>query len=162
MTGLFVDGKVGAVISGPWNIGEFSEALGDKLAVAPLPTIDGENLASYSTVKGWLVSEYSEHVDWATELALFLTNEENSFTYFEHTEEPPARVDVEIKHELQAGFMEQIEFAVPMPNIPAMSAVWEPMEDAFVFISEGDDVQEVLEEAVGQINENIEIMGTSE
>ncbi|PAE14646.1 ABC transporter substrate-binding protein, partial [Virgibacillus sp. 7505] len=41
--GYFRDGQVGAVISGPWNVSEFSEALGDQLAVAPLPTIDGKN-----------------------------------------------------------------------------------------------------------------------
>lgn len=153
--GYFRDGQVGAVISGPWNVSEFSEALGDQLAVAPLPTIDGKNLSSYSGVKGWLVNEYSENQYWATDLALYITNPENSLTYFEVAGELPARTDVEIDDELRQPFLQQAEYAVPMPNIPAMSSVWDPMGDAFEFISQGEDPQEVLEEAVQQIADKI-------
>jgi arabinogalactan oligomer/maltooligosaccharide transport system substrate-binding protein len=157
MNGLFEDGKVGAVVTGPWNIPNYSAALGDNLAVAPLPSIDGENMASFSGVKGWLVNEYSENIEWATELALFITNPENALTYFEVAGELPARTDVEIDDELRAGLVEQAEYAVPMPNIPAMSQVWDPMGDAFEFISQGQDAQEVLEEAVDQIKEQIQL-----
>ncbi|WP_100373563.1 extracellular solute-binding protein [Bacillus sp. FJAT-45037] len=157
MNGLFEAGKVGAVVTGPWNIPNYSQALGDSLAVAPLPQIDGENLASFSGVKGWLVNEYSENIEWATELALFITNAESVTTYFEVAGELPARSDVEIDDELRAGLVEQAEYAVPMPNIPAMSQVWDPMADAFEFISQGQDAQEVLEEAVEQIKEQIQL-----
>ncbi|WP_413379543.1 extracellular solute-binding protein [Alkalihalobacillus sp. 1P02AB] len=157
MSGLFEDGKVGAVISGPWNIPTYSSALGDSLAVAPLPTINGEPLASFSGVKGWLVNEYTEHEEWAVELALFITNAENSLTYFEYAGELPARTDVEIEDEILAAFSEQAEHAVPMPNIPAMSQVWTPMEEAFIHITQGEDVQEVLEEAVEQIHADIDL-----
>ncbi|KGA97357.1 ABC transporter substrate-binding protein [Alkalihalobacillus alcalophilus ATCC 27647 = CGMCC 1.3604] len=157
MNGLFEDGKVGAVISGPWNISAYSQALGDKLAVAPLPTINGENLQSFSGVKGWMVNEYTENLDWAVELALFITNAENSLTYFEYAAELPARTDVEIDDEILAAFADQAVHAVPMPNIPAMSQVWEPMAEAFEFISQGENVQEVLEEAVEQIHEDINL-----
>jgi arabinogalactan oligomer/maltooligosaccharide transport system substrate-binding protein len=155
MSGYFRDGQVGAVITGPWSIPEFSEALGDNLAVAPLPKINGKNPASFSGVKGWLVNEYSANQYWATDLALFITNPENSLTYFEVAGELPARTDVEIDDELRQPILEQSEYAVPMPNIPAMSSVWEPMEDAFEFISQGEDPAEVLEEAVQQIADKI-------
>ena len=43
-----------------------------------------------------------------------------------------------------------------MPNIPEMAQVWEPMGDALIFISNGDNPQEVLEEAKMQIESDIE------
>ncbi|MDQ0254620.1 arabinogalactan oligomer/maltooligosaccharide transport system substrate-binding protein [Evansella vedderi] len=157
MSGLFRDGKVGAVVTGPWSIQEYRADLGDSFAIAPLPTVDGEPLNSFSGVKGWMVSEYSEHKDWATDLALFFTNAENAERNFELTGELPARVDVEIDDELRAAILEQAQHAIPMPNIPEMGQVWEPMGDALEFISQGDDAREVLEEAVEQIIEQIEL-----
>lgn len=159
LKGLFQDGKVGAVVTGPWAIADFKEALGENLAVTPLPTVDGEPLNSFSGVRGWLVSEYSDHKYWATDLALFVTNNESSLTFFETTGDLVARTDVEVNDELRAGILEQAEYAVPMPNIPEMSQVWEPMGAAVEFISQGDDPREVLEEAVEQIKEQIALVG---
>ncbi|MBP3950027.1 extracellular solute-binding protein [Bacillus suaedae] len=157
MNGLFQDGKVGAVVTGPWSIPDYQAALGDKLAVATLPTMNGEPLNSFSGVKGWLVSEYSDEKFWATDLALFVTNAESSLTYFETAGELPARSDVELDDELRNGILAQAEHAVAMPNIPEMSQVWDPMAEALEFISQGDDPEAVLNEAVDQIKEQIEL-----
>lgn len=159
MNGMFTEGSAGMVVSGPWAIPEYSEALGDSLAVAPLPEQDGEPLSSFSGNKGWLVNYYSENEYWATELALFMTNEENSQTYFETAGELPAHTAVEIDDEYMAPIFEQTEYAEPMPNIPQMTQVWDPMSEALEFISQGDDPQEVLDEAVEQIREQMAISG---
>jgi arabinogalactan oligomer/maltooligosaccharide transport system substrate-binding protein len=158
MNGLFTDGQVGMVVTGPWNIPDYESALGDSLAISTLPEQDGEVLSSFSGNKGWLVNYYTENEYWATELALFLTNAENSQTYFEMAGEVPAHTAVEIEDEFMAAIFEQTQHAEPMPNIPEMSQVWEPIGDALVFISQGDDAQEVLDEAVEQIQEQISIM----
>lgn len=158
MNGLFTDGKAGMVVTGPWNIPDYEEALGDSLAISTLPKQDGEVLNSFSGNKGWLVNYYSENQYWATELALFLTNAENSQTYFEIAGELPAHTAVEIDDEFMAPIFEQTQHAVPMPNIPEMSQVWEPIGDALIFVSQGEDPQEVLDEAVEQIKEQVSIM----
>lgn len=155
MNGLFREGKVGAVVTGPWSIPDYSADLGDKLKVTTLPTIDGKNLNSFSGVKGWFVSEYSENKYWATDLALFITNAASGEHYFSVAGEIPARTDVTIEDELRNGILAQAEFAEPMPNVPEMSQVWDPMANALQFISTGEDVAEVLEEAVKQIEEQI-------
>jgi arabinogalactan oligomer/maltooligosaccharide transport system substrate-binding protein len=157
MNGLFREGKVGAVVTGPWSIPDYSADLGDKLKVTTLPTINGENLNSFSGVKGWFVSEYSENKYWATDLALFITNSTNGEHYFNVAGEIPARTDIKIDDELRNGILAQAEFAEPMPNVPEMSQVWDPMADALEFIAKGDDVSEVLEEAVEHIKEQIEL-----
>lgn len=159
MNGLFRDGKAGMVITGPWAIPDYVDALGDKVKVAPLPTINGENLQSFSGVKGWFVSEYSEQKYWATDLALFITNADNSLTYFEVAGEIPPRTDITIDDELRNGILAQAEFALAMPNIPEMSQVWGPMNDGLAFISQGEDPKEVLEEAVEEIKTQIELQG---
>ena len=155
MNGLFTDGQVGMVVTGPWAIPDYESALGDSLAISPLPEWEGERLSSFSGNKGWLVNYYTENPYWATELALFLTNAENSEIYFETAGELPAHTAVTIDDEFMSPIFEQTNYAEPMPNIPAMSQVWEPIGDALQFISQGDDPQEVLEEAVQQIQDQI-------
>lgn len=156
---LFQDGNVGMVVDGPWAIPDYREALGDDLLVAELPTNDGEPLNTFSGNKGWLVNYYSEDQYWATELALFMTNEESSLTYFETAGELPAHEGVEIDDEFMAPIFEQTLNAHPMPNTPEMAQVWDPANDALEFIQQGEDPQEVLDEAVDQIQSEIDMMG---
>jgi arabinogalactan oligomer/maltooligosaccharide transport system substrate-binding protein len=156
---LFMDGQLGMVVNGPWAIPDYRDAIGENLQVVELPTQDGEPLNSFSGNKGWLVNYYTDHEYWATELALFITNEESSTTYFEVAGELPAHTAVEIDDEFMQPIFAQSQNAHPMPNIPEMSQVWEPMGDALQFVQQGDDVQEVLDEAVANIEANISMMG---
>ncbi|AJD90703.1 ABC transporter substrate-binding protein [Jeotgalibacillus malaysiensis] len=160
MNGLFTDGKVGVAITGPWNIPAYEEALGESLGTAILPTVDGTNATSFVGVKSWMVSDFSENKEAATDLALFLTNEENSTAYFEGAGELPANQaalegEAVTSNELIAPFAEQIQYGTPMPSTPEMQQVWDPINNALLFIAQGDDVQEVLDEAVQQIRDNI-------
>ncbi len=158
LNGLFVEGNVGMAVTGPWAIADYREAIGDSLAISPLPAWDGQPLNSFSGNKGWLVSYYSDYDYWATELALYMTNAENGETYFDIANELPAHNDSIIEDEFMAPVLEQIQVAEPMPNVPEMALVWEPMADALNFIAQGDDPREVLEEAVDQIEESISVM----
>ncbi len=163
--GLFNQGKVAAVINGPWAITDHKAQLGDNLAVAPLPVMeDGSHPQSFIGVKGWMLSAYSKHPEWATDLAIFLTNAENTLEYFKATGETPPNVkvlnDPLLKNDpLVAGFSAQIPYGLPFPNVAELSHVWEPMANALKFASEGQDVQEVLDEAVRQIQERIAMSG---
>ncbi|WP_050780616.1 hypothetical protein [Bacillus sp. m3-13] len=58
---------------------------------------------------------------------------------------------------LLTGFAIQLEHANPFPPVPALSAVWDPMANALTFISEGDDVNETLEDAKEAISQEIEM-----
>ena len=101
---------------------------------------------------------YTENQYWATELALFATNADSSETYYNIAGELPGHTGVEIDDELMAAIFEQTQYAHPMPNIPEMSKVWEPVADALTFISQGEDPQEVLDEAVELLKEDIALM----
>ncbi|WP_130859600.1 sugar ABC transporter substrate-binding protein [Gracilibacillus phocaeensis] len=162
--GLFTEGTIGAVINGPWSISSYTEALGDSLGFTSFPSIDGEEAQTLVGVKAWMVSYYSEKADWATDLALFLTNEENGQNYFEEAGELPTNnVALEnLDDPIFEEFSAQIENGVPMPSTPQMSQVWEPMNNALQFMAEGEDPASVLPEAVEQIEANIEASGGAE
>lgn len=162
--GLFTEGKIGAVINGPWGIPVYENALGDDLGFAPFPQINNEPSATFVGVKSWMVSYYSDNKDWAQDLAMFITNEENQQTYYDIAGELPPNEEAlnNIEDPMYADFAEQIEFGVPMPSSPEMAQVWEPMQNALQFLAEGQDAQEVLEEAVDQINNNIQSAGGGE
>ncbi len=165
MSGLFTDGKVATVLTGPWNIATYREALGDKLGTATLPTLEnGDVPKSFVGVKTWLMSSYSENQEWAIDLMKFITKYENAMKYYEIAGEMPALQEAldsdEIANdELIGAFAEQTQYGEPMPNIPQMQQVWDPMGSALQFIANGDDVGEVLEEAVQQIEDNIAASG---
>ncbi|MCZ0702146.1 arabinogalactan oligomer/maltooligosaccharide transport system substrate-binding protein [Natronobacillus azotifigens] len=160
LDGLFIEGRAAMVVSGPWNLPHFREALGDDLGTAPLPVINNEPAPSFVGVKSWLVSFYSNNQEWAEDLAKFLTNDENSQYYYDITGELPPRPDIldTIDDPIYAGYTEQVEFGTPMPNIPQMSPVWD-MDEAIELIVNGNDVEEVLEEAVQNIKDKIELQG---
>ncbi|SFL42632.1 carbohydrate ABC transporter substrate-binding protein, CUT1 family (TC 3.A.1.1.-) [Gracilibacillus orientalis] len=159
--GLFTEGKVGAVINGPWSIPSYKEALGDSLGFAPFPEINGQGAQSLVGVKAWMVSYFSDNTKWATDLALFMTNEENQKHYFDVAGELPTNTNAleSIDDPIFSTFSKQIENGVPMPSTPQMSQVWEPMNNALQFLAEGEDPSSVLPEAVEQIKTNIDASG---
>ncbi|MCM3113123.1 sugar ABC transporter substrate-binding protein [Lederbergia lenta] len=164
MNGLFNDGKTAVVITGPWNIPTYKEALGDKLGTAILPKIDGNVPQSFVGVKSWMLSSYSDNKEWATDLMKFTTNTENSLHYFENAGEMPANAaaleDEKVtSDELIKAFAQQVEYGEPMPSAPEMQQVWDPFNNALAFIAKGEPVKEVLDEAVETIKDSIQASG---
>lgn len=165
MNGLFKEGKTAAVINGPWMVREYTAGLGEDLVAAPLPVLDnGENPKSFVGVKAYMLSYYSENKEWAEDLMAYMTNKENSMTYYEVAGEMPARFDsiedpLIAEDPIYSAFAEQATYGEPMPSVPAVQQIWEPINDALAFISKGEPVEEVLDEAVQTIKDNIEASG---
>lgn len=163
--GLFTQGKVGAVINGPWAVTDYKKALGDDLAVAPIPTLeDGSHPTSFIGIKGWMLSKFSKSPEWASDFAAFLTNEENSLAYFQATGEVPPVKNVLndpilTGDPIVAGFSGQIQYGFPFPTVPELDHVWDPMANALKFITEGKDVQASLDDAVKLINDKMKMAG---
>ncbi|CAH1217482.1 Cyclodextrin-binding protein [Paenibacillus plantiphilus] len=163
MDGLFKQGTVGAVVSVPAALNNYKESLGDKLGVVPLPKMEnGNRPPSFLGIKGWVLSPFSKNKEWAQKLAIYMTNEQSLEKYFEISGEIPATLsglgsDKITSHPYYSAVAEQVKSATPTPNNPEISQTWEPMKNALIFISQGDDAKEVLDEAVAQIKEQIAI-----
>ncbi|HET7580328.1 MAG TPA: extracellular solute-binding protein [Bacillales bacterium] len=161
MNGLWTDGKVASKNDGPWAY-ESSEKAGLKFGAAPLPKLpNGKYPETFIGVKGWQVSAFTKHPQWATKLVVWLSNKKNSKIRYQNTGEiPPIKSlinDPIIKDnpKSKAVFV-QAQRGEPMPNIPEMSQVWGPMASALQEIVTGkSDAKTALDEAAKTINTKI-------
>lgn len=162
---LFLEGKVGAIITGPWYLSEprALEAEGKlNFGIVPLPAFaDGIRPSPFSGVKGFYISSYSEHPQEALELIKHLTSKEGGFLIYKEKAQIPTRYDIMDMQEFQDdddvyNLAVQGGFATPMPNIPEMQAVWSNAADAINLVIHDDvDPALALELAVEMIEEAI-------
>ncbi|MBT1278565.1 maltose ABC transporter substrate-binding protein [Thermoanaerobacter sp. CM-CNRG TB177] len=163
MDGMFKEGKAAMIINGPWAVRGYQEA-GVDFGIAPLPLLpNGEHPASFSGVRTMFVSAYTKYPNAAKLFADFITSEEMLLKRYEITKQiPPMKslmnADIIKSDPYAAPFLEQAQFAVPMPSIPQMGVVWEPYARAFqVMWNDGVDPQKALDEAVQTIKDAIAI-----
>ncbi|SEN06153.1 extracellular solute-binding protein [Lihuaxuella thermophila] len=162
INGLFKEGKVAAVINGPWAIRDYQSANID-LGVAPIPKAGGKEAQTLIGVKGWYLSAYSKSPKYATELMKFLTSKEALKSRFGQTGEIPPHKEILTDpviagNPLVNGFAQQAKTGVPMPSIPEMGQVWEPINNAHTFIATGKQTPEqALNGAVKIIREKIKV-----
>jgi arabinogalactan oligomer/maltooligosaccharide transport system substrate-binding protein len=136
ITSLFNEGKAAMVFSGPWFLGEIAK--GVDYGLAPLPKLDeagGKPMRPWMTVEGIYVSAPSKNKDAAFEVAKFLTSDEASKVLALEGRQSPANQSVYSDARVAAdaqlkAFREQVEVAVPMPNVPEMTMVWSPATSA--------------------------------
>jgi len=136
ITSLFNEGKAGMVFSGPWFLGEIAK--GVDYGLAPLPTLDeagGKPMRPWMTVEGVYVSAPSKNKDAAFEVAKFLTSDDAAKVLALEGRQSPANqavyADAKVKADPQLkAFRDQVEVAVPMPNVPEMTMVWSPATSA--------------------------------
>ncbi|RIW35297.1 extracellular solute-binding protein [Bacillus salacetis] len=162
MDGLFNEGKVASVMNGPWSFQSYKDA-GIDIGVAAMPKLpNGEPMKTFMGVKGWHVSGYSKNKEWAQKFIEFITQDEYAKLRFEQTQEVPtntALVDdpAIAENEGAKAVAEQSQYAVPMPNIPEMGTVWEPMANALQTVVTGkQEPKAALDSAVDQIEQNIQ------
>lgn len=141
----FKSGVVAMYITGLWNVVSFQEA-GIDFGVKALPSLPGESTpsASFSGTRAMFVSAYSEHPEEAALFADFLTTEEMQALRFELTGSLPS-ISIEVDSPYVDGFLQQLDYAFPMPSIPAMSYYWDGMNAASANIWDGADIQTELD-----------------
>lgn len=158
--GLFTGGTLAMNIDGPWAIGDLKKS-GIKLGVAPIPTMDGKPAVSFSGIKAWYVNSYSKYPNAAKLFARFASTKEAQLLDFkltgaipsnkEATEDPAVKND-----ELVNGFVQQFKNSQPMPSIPEMGSVWDPIGAALSQMwNDGADPKATLDKAVKQIKDSI-------
>lgn len=161
MEGLFDEGKIGAMIDGPWAV-EGRKTAGLNFGVAKLPVLqDGKQQSSFSGIRALFVSAYSKYPNAAQLFADMATSEDMLLKRFQTTSQIPpmlALMDApEIKdNEFVAPFLEQAQFAVPMPSIPQMGLVWTPYGAAFASMwNDNVKPEEALKTAAETVREAI-------
>jgi arabinogalactan oligomer/maltooligosaccharide transport system substrate-binding protein len=136
VTSLFNEGKAGIVFSGPWFLGEIAKTI--DYGLAPLPKLDesgGKPMRPWMTVEGVYIAASSKNKDAAFELLKYLTDVPAAKILAVEGRQTPANKNV--YNDPQVGndpilkaFRQQVETAVPMPNLPEMTMVWSPATTA--------------------------------
>jgi arabinogalactan oligomer / maltooligosaccharide transport system substrate-binding protein len=135
ITALFNEGKAGIVFSGPWFLGEIAPTV--EYGIAPLPVIDETKtpMKPWMTVEGVYVTAPSKQKDAAYDFAKYLTDVEAGKVLALEGRQSPANKGVYDDPKVAAdpvlkAFRQQVEVAVPMPNVPEMTMVWTPVTTA--------------------------------
>jgi arabinogalactan oligomer/maltooligosaccharide transport system substrate-binding protein len=158
---LFNEGKLAFNMDGPWAVSGHRDA-GINFGVMPLPKLDnGQAPTSFSGIRAFYVNSYTKYPNAAELFARFVTSEEMLLKRFEMTGQLPSRTALlenpTIKNdEIASAFLQQAQYSVPMPSIPEMQSVWDPMKAALTTIwNSNTDPKQVLDSTVQQIKDAI-------
>ncbi len=150
------DGTVIAGVSGVWNSVQVTEAWGENTGACKLPAYNCNGrlvqMASFSGCKLIGVNAYSEHPQWASRLAEWITNEQNQRLRFEMRGQGPSNTTVADSAEVRqapaiTALLEQSEFS-QLQRIGGK--FWDPVsrfaENMAAGNPSGRDLQEQLDE----------------
>ncbi len=158
--GLFLHGRVGAILQGPWAMKELSKA-GFPLGVAPLPLMTGQRPSTFSGIMVLAVSSYSRFPKAAQLFAAFATSEKQLCQHFAKTGQiPPLKAFLQdetlSRDPLVKPFLDQLQASQPMPNIKEMKYLWVPMAAALRDAWDGkESPRSALDKALTTIKEQI-------
>ncbi|MCE0487302.1 sugar ABC transporter substrate-binding protein [Ornithinimicrobium sediminis] len=160
MEALFTEGRVPFIVTGPWTVANV-EGAGINYEITPIPEFeDGGDPLPFLGVQMFYVSSQAQNAALAQEFVnQYVPTMEMQMALFEAGQRPPALVEaldqVSAEDEDIAAWAEAGEGAVPMPNIPAMNAVWGPLGQATADVADGDDPAERMSAAQEEITANI-------
>ncbi|WP_081848204.1 extracellular solute-binding protein [Microbulbifer sp. HZ11] len=142
VTDLFNQGRAAMVISGPWMLGEIAPQVNYRVAPLPVNSESGKPLSPWVAVEGLFLSPWSQHPEQAVALMEFLTSRASAEIMATEGGQLPANISafehpsVATNHVAMA-FRQQLEHAVPIPNLPAMTLLWVPLENALKKVVKG-------------------------
>jgi arabinogalactan oligomer / maltooligosaccharide transport system substrate-binding protein len=135
--GLFKDGKAASIINGDWTLGAYSEALGDKLGVAPLPMMTGGDwpkpyIAGTFLMASKAVGDNADLKTVVSDFMTFATNTDNQVDMVATLKRLPgnakAIADVIVTNDpLLAGAADAATKGVPQPTNLEMRCIFDSM-----------------------------------
>ena len=139
--GMFASGNAAMHITGLWNVNTFEKA-GINFGVACIPSLPGESkpAASFSGTRGMFVASSSRHPKEAADFLAFTLTPEMQQLRFKLTGAMPS-INTKVDSPYMPGFLQQLDYAFPMPSIPAMGKFWSETGNALYNIWNGSDVQ---------------------
>ena len=147
---LFTSGKAAFLVSGPWALPDVKKS-GIDYAVQPVPGFAGEQPAEpFMGAQAFMVASNAKNKPFAQEFVTNgVNNEATMMTLYEGTNLPPAMTAVQeqVTDKDIALFADAANKAAPMPAIPEMAAVWEPLGKAYAAIVTGADPTKTMSDA---------------
>lgn len=153
---LFAEGKSAYLISGPWALADVRKS-GVDFTLSAIPGFEGmEPAAPFAGVNSFYVASNAKNAGFAQQFMTDVaSNPEVAEAMYEANPLPP--VNLQLREKIAASdehvmtFAEAAEAADPMPAIPAMSAIWEPLGIAQANIVSGKDPHSAMKAAGEEI-----------
>ncbi|MEJ6396195.1 maltose/maltodextrin ABC transporter substrate-binding protein MalE [Gymnodinialimonas sp. 2305UL16-5] len=155
MDSAMAAGDVAMVLNGPWSWGGYADA-GINVAVAPIPTVDGNTAPPFLGVQTLGVNAATPNADLAVELIEnYLLTDEGLATWNANGA-LGALADISAAEAqgdpLVSGMLAVAADGVPMPSNPEMGAFWAAMAPALTNITSGTSAPaEALNDAAARI-----------
>lgn len=134
---LFKEGKAAMIINGDWSLGGYSEALGDKLGVAPIPMVakTGKYPAPYTAGTYFMLPKGLTDAELAAVVKFveFATNEENQLKQLNDLKRLPGKKalltnEAITSDPILAGSAADLANGTPMPVVLEMRCNWDAMK----------------------------------
>lgn len=160
--GLFNEGKVAAIIDGPWAIKGYQDS-GINFGVVPMPTLEGQQPRTFATVRLAVVSSYTQYPMAAQLFADYLSSEKMLRKRYAMAKAiPPIKSIMEEiivdTDEATYAIILQGFSSDAMPSLPEMGFIWSPMASAITDLWVNDKSPKVvLDRAMSIIKEQIEL-----
>lgn len=153
----FKKGEFAFFVDGPWSIDELRKALGDKLAVAQLPSGPAGPARPWLNADGIFINPKSalDQQQRALFFAKYLTNAANGEVLAKLAHRLPANQSAKTGDDpLLKAFMQQAATAQSMPTKPEMEQVWGYGGDMLLKAVNGvDDPKKIVVQTATLINE---------
>jgi arabinogalactan oligomer/maltooligosaccharide transport system substrate-binding protein len=166
ITALFNGGKAAMIFNGPWFLGEIGKDV--DYGLAPLPKLveaGGKPLRPWMTVEGVFIAAPSKNKDAAYDFAKYLTDlPAGRIMALEGRQSPAVKAiydDPKVAADpVLRAFKQQVDVAVPMPNVPEMTIVWSPATTMMNAVTKHgatpkgglDTAQTAVEHDIGQLH----------
>jgi arabinogalactan oligomer/maltooligosaccharide transport system substrate-binding protein len=128
------NGVINAVVDGPWQTADFTDAtkgLGDKAAVVAIPAgPSGSKADPFTGTDGWYINPNSANVDLAVQFALLMVSTANEQVMADGAGHVPAAPDVKINSPIVQGFADAAAAGLPRPQTKQFGNYWGPFGDA--------------------------------
>lgn len=121
----FNEGKLAAIMNGNWAMADYKKALGDNLAVAPLPAGPKGPATPLLGVDGYYINPNSQNKEAALAVALYLSNAKSQATMMNEAGHVPVRTDVTITDPLIQGLVDAFNVGSTIrPQVPQIDKYW--------------------------------------
>jgi maltose-binding protein MalE len=152
---LFLEGSQPFWVTGPWEVGTLNDSELN-WGVAKLPTINGNTPKPFVGAQGVFTSAFSENAVIAQSFLVdFIATTETQLALYEADPRNPAMNSVleELSDdEVVQTFTLSGADGTPMPNVPAMNAVWGAAGDNILALRNGEvDAPTAMETAAEQV-----------
>ena len=131
---LMKDGKAAMIINGDWSLGDYTKALGDKMGVAPVPSINGKPYTEMTAGKYFMVSTAAAadeaKKDAVVKFIAFMTSKDIQKKWLDEFKRLPSNKEIAqdpsiASDPILAGSMAALANGKGQPAAPEMRCAWD-------------------------------------